>query len=247
MDKLLLKIKILPRWIIILIDSFILFFSSLLAYLLRFNFDYSRLDSYDVNKGIIIFTFFCFISSLATRSYAGIVRYTGMQDAGRILGTILLGSTLTFIISYINYELKGAYLIPISVIIIAFINAVLFLISYRLFVKQLFSFFWKKEKKAKHVLIYGTRKSAQMARQIIEENSGSQYKVIGYLDDDKKHIGKVVNGVNIFDARKDLETIINTKNVKELIISERNTSIERKNELVDICLAKNIKVRIASE
>ncbi|MCK5705751.1 MAG: polysaccharide biosynthesis protein, partial [Cyclobacteriaceae bacterium] len=78
----------------------------------------------------------------------------------------------------------------------------------------------------------------------IEENSGSQYKVIGYLDDDKKHIGKVVNGVNIFDARKDLETIINTKNVKELIISERNISIERKNELVDICLAKNIKVRI---
>ncbi|MCK5705999.1 MAG: polysaccharide biosynthesis protein, partial [Cyclobacteriaceae bacterium] len=143
MDKLLLKIKILPRWIIILIDSFILFFSSLLAYLLRFNFDYSRLDSYDVNKGIIIFTFLCFISSLATRSYAGIVRYTGMQDAGRILGTILLGSTLTFIVSYINYKLKGAYLIPISIIIIAFINAVLFLISYRLFVKQLFSFFWK--------------------------------------------------------------------------------------------------------
>ena len=244
MNNLFLKIKVLPRWIIILIDSIILFFSSLLAYLLRFNFDYSRFDSYDVNKGIIIFTFFCFISSLATRSYAGIVRYAGMQDAGRILGTIFIGSTLTFIISYINYELNGAYLIPVSVIIIAFLNSVLFLISYRLFVKQLFSFFWKKERKAEQVLIYGTSKSAQMARQIIEENSGQQYKVIGYLDDNKQHVGKVVNGVNIFDARKDLEIIINTKNIKELIISERNISIERKNELVDICLARNIKVRI---
>lgn len=244
MDKLLLKIKILPRWIIILIDLIILFFSSLLAYLLRFNFDYSRLGSYDVNTGILILTFFCFISSLATRSYAGIVRYTGMQDAGRILATIFLGTTLTFSVSYINYVLKGAYLIPVSVIIIAFLNAVLFLISYRLFVKQLFSFFWKKEKKADQVLIYGTNKSAQIARQIIEQNSGMQYKVIGYLDDNKKHVGKVVNGVPIFDARKDLGTITNTKNVKELIISERNISIERKNELVDICLAKNIKVRI---
>ena len=221
MNNLFLKIKVLPRWIIILIDSIILFFSSLLAYLLRFNFDYSRFDSYDVNKGIIIFTFFCFISSLATRSYAGIVRYAGMQDAGRILGTIFIGSTLTFIISYINYELNGAYLIPVSVIIIAFLNSVLFLISYRLFVKQLFSFFWKKERKAEQVLIYGTSKSAQMARQIIEENSGQQYKVIGYLDDNKQHVGKVVNGVNIFDARKDLEIIINTKNIKELIISEK--------------------------
>ena len=186
MDKLLLKIKILPRWIIILLDLALLFFSSLLAYLLRFNFDYSRLDNFDVNKGILLFSIFCLVSSLATRSYAGIVRYTGMQDAARILGTIFMGSILTLSASYINYKLYGAYLIPVSVIIIAFLNAVLFLITYRLLVKQLFSFFWKKEKKQEQVLIYGTNKSAQMARQILEENTGRKYKVIGYLDDDKK-------------------------------------------------------------
>lgn len=244
MDKLLLKIKILPRWIIILIDIIILFFSSLLAYILRFNFDYSRLGSYDVNNGIIIFVFSCFISSLVSRSYAGIVRYTGMQDAGRIIGTILSGALLTFLVNYIIYKLSGDYLIPVSIIIIAFINSVLFLISYRLFVKQLFSFFWKKEKETEQVLIYGTNKSAQMARQIMEENSSKLYKVIGYLDDDKTHVGKVVNGINIFDARKDLDTILTTKKIKELIISEGNISIERKNELVDTCLEKNIKVRM---
>ena len=90
MDRFLLKIRVLPRWIIILIDLIIVFFSSLLAFLLRFNFDYSKFDSFEVNKGILIFTFFCFLSSLITRSYAGIVRYTGIQDAGRILGTIFI-------------------------------------------------------------------------------------------------------------------------------------------------------------
>lgn len=244
MDKLLLKIKILPRWIIIIIDIIILFFSSLLAYILRFNFDYSRLGSYDVNKGIIIFVLLCFISSLFSRSYAGIVRYTGMQDAGRIFGTIAAGTLLTFLANYINYQVSGEYLIPLSIIIIAFINSVLFLIAYRLFVKQLFSFFWKKEKKIEQVLIYGTNKSAQMARQIIEQNSSKLYKVIGYLDDDKAHVGKVVNGINIFDGRKDLSLLLETKNIGELIISERNISIERKNELVDACLDRNIKVRI---
>ena len=93
-------------------------------------------------------------------------------------------------------------------------------------------------------MIYGTNKSAQIARQIIEENSGNKYKVIGYLDDNKKHVGKVVNGVKIFDARSDFDTIPGSKIVKELILSERNISIERKNELVDICLSKNIKVRM---
>src|SRR6056300_1597136 len=99
MDKLLLKIRVLPRWIIILVDLNFLFFSSLLAYLLRFNFDYSRLDSFDVNTGILVFTSLGLISSLVTRSYAGIVRYTGWQDAGRILTTLFIGSTMTFLVS----------------------------------------------------------------------------------------------------------------------------------------------------
>ncbi len=244
MNKFLLKIRILPRWIIIVIDLIILFFSSLLAFLLRFNFDYSRLGSFDVNKGILLFTFFGFLSSLVTKSYAGIVRYTGMQDAVRILGTVIMGSLLTFFASYIYFEINGMNLLPVSVIIIAFLSSVLLLFSYRLFVKQVFSYFLNKEKKIEQVLIYGTDKFAQMTRQIIEEDSGKYYKVVGYLDDNKKHVGKIVNGVRIYDARNDLEFIINSKKIKELIISDRNISIEKKNELVDACLAKSIKVRI---
>jgi len=244
MDKFLLKIRIVPRWIIITIDIIILFFSSLLAFLLRFNFDYSRLDSYEVNKGIAIFTFFCFAASMLTRSYAGIVRYTGIQDAIRILLTVFLGSVSTFITSYIFFEITGRYLLPISVIIIAFLSAVLLLFSYRLFVKQTFSFFLRKEKKTENILIFGTNKSAQAARHIIEESTGHRNKVVGYLDDNKVHAGKVVNGVKIYEARKDLELLLDSRGIKELIISDRNIPVERKNELVDACLSRNIKVRI---
>lgn len=244
MDKFILKIRVLPRWIIILIDLIILFFSSLLAFLLRFNFDYSRFDTYEVNKGILLFTFFSFLSSLVTRSYAGIVRYTGLQDAVRIFGTILLGSILTMVTNFVYFEFEGRYILPISVIIIAFLSSVILLFSYRLAVKQTFAFFLKKEKKTGQVLVFGTDKSAQMTRQIIEEHSGYRNKVIGYLDDNKLHAGKVLNGVRIYFAKRDLEALLESKNIKELIITERNISIERKNELVDICLNRNVKVRI---
>ena len=239
-----LKIRVLPRWIIILIDLIILFFSSLLAFLLRFNFDYSRLDTFEVNKGILIFTFFCLISSLITRSYAGIVRYTGIQDAIRILGTILMGSVLSLITNFILYEINGRYLLPVSVVIIAFFCSVLLLFSYRLFVKQTFSYFLNKEKKIGQLLVFGTDKAAQMTRQIIEEHTGYRNKVVGYLDDNRLHAGKVLNGVKIYNARRDLEMLLSTKSIRELIISDRSISIERKNELVDSCLSRNVKVRI---
>lgn len=244
MNKFLLKIRVLPRWIIILIDLIILFFSALLAFLLRFNFDYSRLDTYEVNKGILAFTFFCFLSSLITRSYAGIVRYTGIQDAVRILGTILMGSTLTLLTNFIFLEINGRYLLPVSVVIIAFFSSVLLLFSYRLFVKQTFSFFLNKEKKIGQVLVFGTDKSAQMTRQIVEENTGYRNKVVGYLDDNRLHAGKSLNGVKIYNARRDIDMLLASKSIKELIISDRSISIERKNELVDACLSRNVKVRI---
>ena len=243
MDKFLLKIRILPRWIIILIDVLILFFSSLLAFLLRFNFDYSRLDSFEVNKGILIYIFCCLAASLITRSYAGIVRYTGIQDAGRILGTIFIGASLTLIFNSVYYNFNDKYLLPVSVVIIAFFSSVLLLISYRLFVKHTFNFFLRREKKPDNTLVFGTDKFAQMTRQIIEGDSVNQKKVVGFLDDNKLHIGKSLNGVKIFDSSRDFDLLINSKNIADVIICDRSIRVERKNEIVDLCLLKGIKVR----
>ncbi len=221
-----------------------LFLSTLFAFLLRFSLDYSLLDVFDINKGIFTFVLFSFIASLITKSYAGIVRYTGLQDAGRIFGTISLGAFLTFTSNFILENVYGLKIIPNSVTVIAFLISVIALVSYRLLVKRIFSYFLQKDKKTENVLIYGTNKSAQMTRQIIEEESGSKIKVIGFLDDDKKHIGKGLNGIRIYDCLSDLENLVYQKEVRQLIISDRAISVERKNELVDLCLNLNVKIRI---
>ena len=244
MDKLFLRIKILPRWIIILIDVTILFFSSLLAYLLRFNFDYSKLGGFHVNYGIIIFTLFGLLASLLTRSYAGIVRYTGLQDAARILMTVALGSFFTGIINYIYYFQEGMVILPASVIVIAFFISVLFLFAYRLSVKQVFSYFIYKDHKKESVVIYGTGRLSIITRQIIENDSNSRMRVVAFLEENRQKVGKVVNGIRIFDVKKDLLKILNQFDVKELIISDRSISLHRKNMIVDECLKMHVKVRM---
>ncbi len=244
MDRFLIKIRILPRWIIIVIDIIILFFSSLLAYLLRFNFDYSKLNGFHVNTGILIFTGFGLLSILITRSYAGIVRYTGLQDAGRILLTVALASALTTIVNYLYYFQYGMIILPASVIIIAFFVSVLLLFAYRLSVKQVFTFFLNKDRKKDGVLIYGTGRLAMITRQIIENDSGSKIKVVAFLEENRQKVGKVVNGIRIFDVKKDLGKIIIQQNVKELIISDRSISLHRKNMIVDECLKQHVKVRL---
>lgn len=244
MDSLFLKIKILPRWIIILIDLVFLSFASFLAYLLRFNFEYSRLDNFEVNKGVLLFALLGITASLFSKSYAGIVRYTGIQDAARILLTLTTAGMVMVVINQVNYYLYDYNLMPYSVLIIAYFSSIIFLITYRLGVKQLFQFFWSSEKRRYNVAIFGSDKSAEITRQIVESDLKGNRKVVAFLDDHRRKAGKVINGVTIYDGKKGFHKLIDSADIKELIIADRAISIDRKNELVDECLKFGIKVRM---
>ncbi len=238
------RIRILPRWIIVLIDIAVLAISVFLAYLLRFNFDYAKLHEFDANRGILIFTAFGTLSCLITRNYAGIIRYTGLQDTGRNLTTMIFTGLFMVAVNSLEMYLNGIMLMPYSVLIIALFTALLFLVAYRLGVKELFNFFWSKNTVKKGIVIFGSGKLAQVTRQIIEHDVKGNRKVLAFLDDHRHKIGKVINGIRIINARDDFKKLVSTGSVDELIITDRSMSVERKNELVDICLEAEIKVRM---
>lgn len=243
MNKGLIKIRILPRWIIVLIDILILGFSSSLAYLLRFNFDYARLNNFDVGKGIVILIMSGLLGILLTRSYAGIVRYTGMQDGKRILFATMIGGLIAISSNYVHYYYFGRIVFPLLIIVITFLTSTIFLFSYRLLVKQIFSAVLFTEKKKDIVAIYGTDHTGMLVRQIIENEDLSNKKVAAFFDDHRHKVGKVVNGIKVFDPKKDFLKAVATLGIKEVILADKNLSVERKNKIVDECLKTNIKVR----
>ena len=72
-------LNVLPRWIILLTDLITLSIAALLAYLLRFNFNLQALYRYNFLFGVLLFMLAGLIGSLITRSFAGIIIYTGFQ------------------------------------------------------------------------------------------------------------------------------------------------------------------------
>jgi len=243
MNKRLIKIRILPRWIIILLDMLILSFSSSLAYLLRFNFDYAKLNNFDVGKGIIVLIISGLFGILLTKSYAGIVRYTGLQDGKRILFATIIGGLIAISSNYVHYFYFEKIIFPLLIIVITFLTSTLFLFAYRLMVKQIFSAVLFNEKKKDVVAIYGTDHTSMLVRQIIENENLSNKKVVAFFDDHKLKIGKVVNGVKVFDPKKDFLKAVATLGIKEVILADKNLSVDRKNKIVDECLKTNIKIR----
>jgi FlaA1/EpsC-like NDP-sugar epimerase len=230
-------LNVLPRWIIVMIDLVVYALAALVAYLLRLNFDVNSLYEYNFLRGAIIFTTAGLMSSLITRSFAGIIRYTGVQDTLRVLYASLLTLGISICINYLSENA-----IPYSVASIAFFVSLVVLTSYRLLVKELFAFYRTIPKVKKKIVIFGAGQSGMITKQLLDNDTSSNVKVIGFLEDNQRKIGNILGGVKIYSARNDFEKVIIKNNPTELIIATTNMSLERKNELVDQCLEFGIKV-----
>src|SRR5690606_32731952 len=117
-NKVLNRLTILPRWVIILIDLSLILFAVSLAFLLRFNFEVNLVIAYKPAFGIALTLAVSLVSTLITKSYAGIVRYTGIQDGIRIIQTELLSLGLLLLGNLVYYYNLERNAIPYSVIFI---------------------------------------------------------------------------------------------------------------------------------
>lgn len=230
-------LNVLPRWIIVIIDLSIFSLAALVGYLLRLNFQVDDLYEFDFLRGISIYTVSGLIASLLTRSFAGIIRYTGIQDTLRVLYANLISLAIVFAINSLSENS-----LPYSVALIAFLVSLVISISYRLLVKELFAFYRTAPKSQRKILIMGAGRSGMITKQLLDNDTRSNVKVVGFLEDNPRKIGNVISGVKIYSAKSDFEKVVLKQNPTELILAATNLSIERKNELVDKSLEFGIKV-----
>ena len=228
-----------------MLDSLVLFQCALFGYLVRFNFELGQVEQYDVVAGSFTFMLGGLIVMQKTRSFEGIVRHTGLQDASNIFKTVLINFTFFLVLNFLQGPvINKKYLLPISVLIIASLSALFLLIFYRLMVKELFVYRKNSftEKTLRRCVIFGAGELGIIAQDAIKNDSKSQMDIAAFLDDDIKKEGKNIGGKRIYRGLEDLERLVELNGVTELIIGVKDLSVIRKNEILDECLRLNVAV-----
>ncbi len=225
------------------IDLFFIGVSVFLAYLLRFNFSVPELIENNTDLGILLYLVIGAMCIGFTGSYKGIIRYTGTQDGVRIFFMLVMNLICVNAFNFFFHFRYGHFFVPTSVIYISFLASFLFLFNYRLLVKYFFSFYKRSVLRNLNVLIYGAGQTGIITKHVIDSSPNT--RVIGFVDDDRHKIGKVLNGSKIYNGTSaELERLLHSFNVDDVIITVKDLSIERKNEIVDTCIRNQVKVRI---
>ena len=231
----------IPRGIIFCLDVLICLISMLLAYLLRFNFAIPTAELHSFKYIIPSILVIRGVSFYLLKTYAGIIRYTSTRDAQRIMLTISIGSIFFMIANLISYKIRDVFFIPISILIIDFMAAVFTMTAYRLLVKIMYLELTNPSKSKTDVIIYGSGESGIITKRALDRDAGTKYKVLAFIDDDPKKVGKKVEGVLIYSP-KDLEDLLKDSSIAHLILSIQHISALKKKEIIETCLNYNTKV-----
>jgi FlaA1/EpsC-like NDP-sugar epimerase len=232
----------LPRWSILIIDLVICAFSLTLAFFLRFNFkDIPPEDLKNLPYDYAILLTVRALSFFISKTYKGVVRYTGSRDAIRILAVVILGSLFMFVVNAITYFALDYFIIPTAIIIIDALVTLFIMISSRLAVKAIYFESKNPERSKINVLIYGAGEAGIITKRTLDRDAAIKYKVIGFIDDDEKKKGRSLEGAFIYPPEK-MEELVKDNDVESVIISIQKLSPAKKNEITDWCLNHNVKV-----
>lgn len=214
----------IPRWIVMVLDILISLFALALAYLVRFDFYADReiiITEWGHLKEVILFIILLKLTVLYLfKIHKGLVRHTSVEDIRRIFSALFTFSSILFIAGLVRYYLfDGRFILPTSVIIVEFLASLLFMIGSRFFIKTLYYEFNKpKFENESYILIYGAGVSGLITKRTIERDPNIKDKIVGFLDDNKKLEGNILEGTPIFHSSK-LESLIKKHDITEVIVA----------------------------
>src|SRR5690606_8458938 len=93
----------------------------------------------------------------------------------------------------------------------------------------------------KQTVIYGAGDLGIAAKRTLDHDHHAENVVVGFIDDNLHKVGKIIDGIQIYHTDYFEQLIVQGK-VDELIISIHNIHVEKKANIIDLCLERSINV-----
>lgn len=238
--------KFLSRWAVLAIDLGIVLFTIPIALLLRFNFELEG-ASLGLLLSQIVFTIVIYlIGFIAFKSYTGIIRHTGIQDALRILkasfSALILGAAVSFTLQFLPFTTPK---FSLSIFVITLFLALVAIIGFRFLVKTIFHQVLQGRKQSRiRVLIYGAGSSGIITRITLGQDQTRFYDIVGYIDDHQQKWGKRVDGLPVFSPSILNDNSLSEMRIHQLIIAIQKLDGRKKKEIIERGIELGLKVKV---
>jgi len=238
----------LSRWIVFVYDTVAVYITFIVANLIRHNFEYLSINPYSMEIQSVIVMVAYVSSFLFFKSYSGIIRHTGINDALRLLKATGSAFVVLLTINTLSryYTDISPYISPLSVIVIHFLLAPFFLIGSRFIIKTIYADIIRRERKKRlRVAIYGAGAAGMLTRNALLQDLYYQYEIICFIDDNHSKVNKMLDGVPVVSAEKAMtDKYLQRNQIQQIIIAIQKLDINHKKSIIEQGLELKIEVKV---
>ncbi len=240
--------RFVPQWLVLAFDIVVIFISFYIAFAVRLNFELERLELHIETPQAFYVTLVYALSFLLFRSYSGIIRHTGLNDAYRIFQATATAFVITLLFGIITRAtgIPLPWTTSYAVYLIHFLMAYFILMGARVVVKTVFyELIRSRRDKGRRVIIFGAGAAGVLARNALVNDPGTIYDMVAFADDNPGKTNKMLEGVPVMLPEK----VLNAQFIKKskadlLIISIQNLHPERRAEIIEQALELDLEVKV---
>ncbi len=244
MKRYLLFTKVVPRWLIMLVDLIIVAWSFSASFFIVHRFEFVNI----LRGYFFIYTsLYCAIAVVVMyimRIHIGLIRYSNTRDVLRIFSSAFI-SSLVYLLLINVWIVNLIYVNIVTVNLILVINfsvSSTLLILLRVLVKSAFFYLNNNTTDKKTVvLIYGSDTNAVLVKQALEASTNTNFLVVGFVDDNSEKVDKAIQQVRVYHIDK-LEKLKEKHNVDKIVIMNHHLDEHAKKIALEKCFSLGIQV-----
>ena len=240
------KNNTLPRYWILAVDMIIVIVAYVVALFMLYFKDFGA-SSFDWSR-IWLVPVIYLITFLISRTYDGMLRYSGFNDIRKLFYACTAALSFLIISKLVIRQIspslaKDLYPRYVTMIYHYLITLVVMIIM-RFTIRRLYNEIYKNIPDKMNTLIYGAGDGGTVLMRTLSQDTNSKFKIKAFVDDDPKRTGTQINTIKIYSPKVAMTPeFVEKFDIDVLVLAIPSISETRRKEIIEQGMALNLIVK----
>ncbi len=240
------KNNTLPRYWILTVDMVIVVLAYVVAILMLYFRDISA-STFDWSR-IWLVPVIYFLAFLISKTYDGMLRYSGFNDIIKIFyactGALSFLIISKLVIRQFSPQLATDLYPRYVTLIYHYLITMVVMIIMRFSIRRLYNEVYKNVADKMNTIIYGAGDGGTMLMRTLSQDTNSKFRIKAFVDDNPRRVGTQINTIKIYSPKVAMTPeFIEKFDIDVMIVAIPSLSQERNKEIIEQGLALNLIVK----
>ena len=239
--------KVLPSWVILVLDIAIVLASVVFAFLLRYS--PAEVQNYSNDMWLVLGLVMAFnlLFFNIFHTYSNVLRFSSILDVIQISEALFCAFMSCILVSVLSLYGFHFELADHGVLTISYVVMFVLMSTERMAIKTIYDAFNEDRSQTYNTFIYGTKIAGINIAKAIRMTKPNKFHLKGFIADDPAMKGKVMMGVNVYMNDDRLIERIHENKVEAIIVSPVKADKLKQTDIADRLLRENVAIYLAPD